>query len=152
MLNTKKLTQFLLKARTQTYVGNAGKVEPLLQGSNQLEFTEGEWFYRDIYNQGNSKFIGLETVYYRDKPVWSMSYYGNFEHISEEEVDKILRKALLEKSDKVRLWNTVQHEMGEYVYMNDASGSIEEMEGSEIVERNNETVFFFYYAGGTISR
>ena len=92
----------------------------------------------------------LETIYFEGKPVWSESYYGNFEKMTEEEVDKILRRALIDKASEVRIWNTVRYEMGDYLYFNEGSGNIDELEGSERIEKNGETVYFFYYAGGFV--
>jgi len=149
-MDKNKLTQFLLKARTKTYAGHSGRVKPLLVGSKQLEYKEDNWLYRDIFNIGNNKFAGLETIYFKNKPIWSMSYYGNFEKMTEDEADKILRKALTDKWDKVRIWNNVEYKIEDFVYINEGSGNIDEFEGSEIIEKNSETVFFFYYAGGFI--
>jgi len=150
---TKKVvTQFLIKARTKTYAGSGGEVEPLLVGSKQLEYKEKDLLYRDIYNQGNGKFVGLETVYYNAKPIWSMSYYGNFEKMTEDEADNILRKALLDKKDKVRLWNNVTYDIDEFTYSNQGSGNISELDGSESITKSKQTVYFFYYAGGFIGK
>ena len=149
-MDKNKLTQFLLKARTKTYAGHNGRVEPLIAGSKQMEYKEGVWLYRDIFNIGNSKFAGLETVYFKNKPIWSMSYYGNFEKMTEEESDRILRKVLIDKWNEVRLWNNVKYEIGDFLYINEGSGNIDEVEGSEKIEKNGKTVFFFYYAGGYI--
>ena len=73
-----------------------------------------------------------------------------FEKMTEDEADKILRKALTDKWDKVRIWNNVEYKIKDFVYINEGSGNIDEFEGSEIIEKNSETVFFFYYAGGFI--
>ena len=40
--------------------------------------------------------------------------------------------------------------MGDYTYINEGSGNIDELDGSEKIEKNGETVFFFYYAGAFI--
>jgi len=150
MINKDSLTSFLLNARKNTYAGNAGEIIPLLEGSRQFEFKEKEFLYRDIFNIGNNKYAGLETIYHKSKPVWSMSYYGNFENLTEKEVDTILRKALSEKWDRVRLWNNVKYKIDEYEYSNNGSGNIDELDGSEKLEKNGETVYYFYYAGGLI--
>ena len=151
MIDKTKLTEFVLRARTKTYAGNAGKVEPLLAGSKQLEYSEDDLMYRDIYNQGNGKFVGIETVYLKDAPLWSMSYYGNFEKMTESEADSTLRKALIEKWDKVRLWNNVTYKMEDFVYTNKGKGSIEEFEGSEEIKKGKTTKYFFYYAGALLN-
>lgn len=151
MIDKKKLTDFILTARTKTYAGNVGEVKPLLAGSKQFEFSDSDWLYRDVYNQGNGKFVGLETVYYQNKPIWSMSYYGNFEKMSEEGADAVLRKALIDNWDKVRLGNNVTYEMDDgFVYENAGSGNIDEVEGSEEITQNGKVMYYFYYAGALI--
>ena len=150
-MDKNKLTQFLLEARTKTYAGHSGRVRPpILEGSKQMEYKEENWLYRDLFNIGNNKFAGLETIYFNNKPVWSMSYYGNYEKMTEEEADKTLRKALIDKWEDVRIWKNVEYKMGDYTYINEGSGNIDELDGSEKIEKNGETVFFFYYAGAFI--
>lgn len=150
MIDSNKLIDFLLRSRTKTYVGNGGKVEPLLVGSRQLEYSENGWLYRDIYNIGNGKFVGLETVYSENIPIYSMSYYGNFEKMSETEVDKILRRALNDKWKEARLWNHLRYKIDGYTYLNKGSGGIEEFVGTEKIQKNRIELYFFYYAGGLV--
>jgi len=151
-MNNDELQKFLTAARTKTYAGDQGKVQPLLSGSDQLEYQENDWFYRDIYYTGNGIFMGLEVVYYKNKPAWSMCYYGNFKKVAEEEIDKVLRKALLENYQTTRLWNYVEWKTENYKYVcvPDYQGSIEEMTGSEKIFKDNEQIYYFYYAGGLI--
>lgn len=150
MLDKKSFLKFLLKARTKTYAGEKGSTKPLLPWSRQFEYSEKDFHYRDIFNIGNGKFAGLETVYMKGKPIWSLSYYGNFEKMTEEEVDKTLRKALIDKWDKVRLWNKVTYKIGEYTYINEGSGNVDQFDGGESIEKDGETIYFFYYASGII--
>lgn len=151
MIDKGSLTEFILMARTKTYAGDIGKVPSLVPGSTQYEYQEGDLLYRDIYNVGLAKFAGLETVYYGGSPIWTMSYYGNFAKMAEADMDRILRKALIENWSKTRLWSSFTYSMGEYVYAIDASGTIDEMEGEETIERNGSCVYFFYYSGGLIA-
>ena len=150
--NKHALRSFLVKARTKTYAGGQGKVKPVLVGSDQLEYRENKWFYRDIYYTGNGIFMGLEVVHFETKPVWSMCYYGNFKKMREEEVDRILRKALLENGQKTRLWFPVEWEFENYRYVcrPDFQGSIEEMAGTEKIFKDGREVYFLYYAGGSL--
>jgi len=152
MLDKEELLQFLLKARVETYAGDKGKVKPILNGSVQLEHIEGEWLYRDIYYIGNGIFMGLEVVHFQDKPIWSMCYYGNFKKMTEEETDKILRGALIDKWQKARLWNKVEWEKDEFKYIcePDFEGSINEIAGMEKIFKSGEQVYTFFYAGGLI--
>jgi len=72
-----ELAAFLHAAKFATYAtqGDQASVTPLLPGSKQLEFRNGDFFYRDIY-AGLFYFVGQEIAYFRDTPVWSMSYAG----------------------------------------------------------------------------
>jgi len=152
MIDAKELQKFLIEARINTYAGGKGKVGATLAGSDQLEYKTGNWLYRDVYYTGRGIFMGLETVYFGDKPAWSMSYYGNFKKMSEKEIDRILRKALIKNSQRTRLWNHIEWESENYKYIcaPDFRGSMDELAGSEKVFKGNEEVYSFYYAGGLI--
>ena len=149
-----KLLKFLLEARTKTYAGCGGKVEPILASSKQLEYQEGEWLYRDIYYNGSGIFMGLETVYFEGKAVWAMSYFGDYQGMTEEEVDKILRGALLANWDTTRIWKSVEWEKDGYKYSccPDFDGSIEKMVGSEKILKNEKQIYNFFYAGGLVGK
>lgn len=151
-MNKKKLIYFLVEARVNTYAGGGGKVKPQLPGSTQLEYKEGDWLYRDIYNLGNKIFVGLETVYLSNKPVWSMSYYGDFKKMTEQEVDAILKGALIEKKETTRLWSRVEWKKGEYRYVcvPDGHESIDKISGFEEIYKGKNRVYYLYYAGGFI--
>lgn len=149
-MNKKKLQDFILIARTKTYATAEGKTKALLDGSVQYEYKDGDWFYRDIYFIGNGVFPGLETVYYKNKPVWSMSYYGNFNKMTEEQADTMLRKALMDNWKTTRLGSRVEKDYGEFRYLCDGNGSIDELSGTEEIYVDKKVVYFFYYAGGFI--
>lgn len=151
-MNKKKLTTFLVEARTETYAGGGGKVKPAFNGSTQLEYKEDGWLYRDVYYVGNGLFMGFETIYFKNKPAWSMSYYGNFQKMTEKEIDRILKKALIEKKDTARLWYKVEWQKDGFRYLcvPDGLGNIDEMAGIEEIYKGKEKVYFLYYAGGFI--
>ena len=152
MSNKEDLLQFLLKARTKTYAGNDGKVQPVFNDSTQLEYRKGDWLYRDIYYTGKGIFMGLEVVHYQDKAVWSMSYYGNFKKMAEEEMDKILREALMKNWQTTRIWKKVEWEKDDYKYIcePDFEGSIDELAGVEKISKQGKEIYRFFYAGGLI--
>lgn len=145
-----ELEKFLLQARTNTYAAATGKSEALLPGSVQYEHTEGDFSYRDVYYIGNGIFPGLETVFYKSKPVWSMSYFGDFSKMTEEQADNMLRRALMDLWGTTRIYKRVEKEYDGFKYICDGSGSIDELEGSEEIYAGKEKVYFFYYAGGLI--
>ena len=59
---------------------------PLLPGSKQLEYRDGDYLYRDIYC-GMAYFVGQEVVFHRQQAVWSMSYAGGVMPPSQERSD-----------------------------------------------------------------
>ena len=151
-MNKTKLLNFLIDARTKTYASGGNSVAPVFPGGHQYEFIDDDWLYRDFYNLGNGIFMGLETIYFKNEPVWSNCYYGNFKKMTEKEVDKILRQALVENKDKTRLWHNVKWEKDGFVYScnSDSGGSTEECSGTEEIFKDKEKIYFLYYAGGFI--
>jgi hypothetical protein len=151
-MDKKNLLAFLIEARTHTYAGAGGKVTPAFPGSTQLEYKKDGWLYRDVYNLGNKIFMGLETIYFENKPAWSMCYYGNFKQITEKEADEILRNALIENKNKTRLWYTVMWKKNEYTYTctPDDNGNIDELSGTEEIYNGKQKIYFLFYAGGFI--
>jgi len=152
MIDKEKLVGFLLRARTKTYAGGGGKVQAVLVGLKQLEYQEGGWLYRDVYYNGPGIFTGLEAVYYKEKAIWSMSYFGDYQGMTEEEVDKILRSALIANWEATRTWKKVEWEKDGYKYTctPDFDGSIEKMAGFEKILKNEKQIYHFSYAGGLI--
>jgi hypothetical protein len=149
-MNKGALEAFILKARTKTYASAEGKSESILPKAVQYDYANGDFSYRDIYYIGNGIFPGIETVYFKDNPVWSMSYYGNFSKMTEEQADGMLRKALNDNWEKTRIYNYVEKDYGDFKYICDGQGNINELSGTEEIYVGNEKVYFFYYAGGFI--
>ena len=63
-MDTKKLSDFLVKAKINTYA--SGK---------EFDFEEKEFRYRDRYF-GFNPFIGEEVVWQKKEIIWGMNYYG----------------------------------------------------------------------------
>lgn len=79
-----------------------------------------------------------------------MSYFGDFSKMTEEQVDKMLRKALMELRETTRIYNHVQKDYGNFKYICDGSGNIDEVSGTEEICVGKSKAYFFYYAGGFI--
>lgn len=154
MIYKEKLLRFLLKARTKTYAGNKGKVGPILTGSKQFEYQEKNWFYRDIYYNGPGIFMGIETVYRKNKAIWVMSYYGDWQGMTEDEIDKILRGALLANWQATRIWKRVAWEKDGYKYICEPNlnSSIEKMTGAEKIFKAKKQIYQFFYGGGSLDK
>jgi hypothetical protein len=146
-----KLETFLFNARAKTYAGSAGKVMALLPGTTQLEFTEDEWLYRDVYYNGKDGFIGMEAIFYQNEAVWSMSYYGHYYGITEEEIDKYLKPSLLanvETRGRKKIYE--QYDGHRYICEPDFDRGIDEIAGLETIERAGKMIYHLFYAGSLL--
>lgn len=149
-MDTKIIEKFLLTARTKTYAGATGKSDSLLPGAVQYDYKEGELEYRDTYYVGNGIFAGLECVFVNGKPVWTMSYYGDFSQMSEDQADGMLRTALQDLWESTRLYAPVEKNYPTFNYSCEGSGTFDKVSGTELITVGGKTIYNFYYAGGLI--
>jgi len=72
--------------------------------------------------------------------------------MSEEEMDKILRKALIENWQNVRIWKKVEWKKDDYKYIcqPDFEGSIDELAGAEKILKGDKEIYTLFYAGGIL--
>lgn len=151
----KGLLDFLIKAKIATYAskGNNASVKPLMEGSRQLEFQDGDFFYRDIYF-GMSYFIGQETVYHFGNPIWSMSYAGGVEKQYEiefvQEVYAFLRKSMRMITSESPFRGPKEFIMEDFFYSDAHSGNLSQFVGEETITFRNKEVYRLNYSGGYI--
>ncbi len=144
------LKEFIIEARESTWAVGEGKVgNPRLMGSSQFEYQKANFFYRDIYFDGNKNFAGQEVVYQNQRPVWSMIYFGTS---SSKEVTDFLKKSLLKLSQKCRLGQECNFKEEKFKYQDRGGGTIEEFSGQENILKNGEQVYTLNYRGGLISK
>jgi len=149
-LNLESLREFIAEARRNTYASsNSGVDNPRLLESVQMEFQKRDFFYRDIYFNGDKKFIGQEIVYQNSKPVWGMGYIGDTISRLEE---KFLKEALLELSEKCRFGGVFEHIKREYKYQDKGQGSLEDFSGEEKIFVENKQIYKLSYNGGLLSK
>ena len=149
------LAGFLLRAKRATYAaqGDDATVTPLLPGSRQLEYREGDLFYRDIY-VGLAAFAGLETVYRASVVQWSMAYAGGVlvgaSDTQTRQVYAFLRDALKRGTAEAPFRGPARHETFGYEYVNEWRGGIAEFSGAELIRRDGAVVYQLTYAGGRV--
>ena len=136
-----EIINFLLRARTKTYAGGGGGVTPALAGSKQLEHVEGDYLYRDIYYVGERAFLGIETIYHQGKPVWNMVYRGDWDpnDITDEEIRENLPAALIANANTARINQRVEWENGNYRYLCEGEGELDNFHGLEILFKNGHS-------------
>ena len=151
MFNISDIESFLVKARLKTYTTGGGKVDSLLIGSNQHQLADNEWLYRDIYFTGKNDFCGIETIYNNVTPVFCMSYYGNWGDMTEEQIDIILRGALV-ANPETRMNKKVEWQKDGYIYICKPrfTDDISRIQGIETITKDGKQIFEFSYVGGVL--
>jgi hypothetical protein len=150
-----ELAHFLVKAKTVTYA--SGKqdytVDSALAGSHQLEFFDQDLQYRDIYF-GGMHFIGMETVFRLELPIWGMSYYGGVLAYSDDEqiagMPPFLKAALCKVPLKAPYRGPETFRMGDYTYENEINGDILSFFGTEAIRFQDHAIYNLRYHGGLV--
>ena len=150
-----KLARFLVKAKIVTYAAGNDEyaVTPILGGSHQLEYLDGNLLYRDIY-YGGLHFIGMETVFQDQQPFWGMSYYGGVLPDSDDlhiaGMSPVLKAALREVPRNAPYRGPKSFRMGDYIYKNKTHGDIMSFHGTEIIRIQEQTIYQLRYSGGVV--
>ena len=144
------LKKFVSESRYSGYAGEGVPVDnPRLKGSAQLEFRKGDWFYQDIYFDGEKNFIGQETIYYNLKPVWGMGYFGNQ---LPEKATEFLKQTLSDLKEKCRFGEKCEREKNEFLYEDAGEGTLEKFQGEEKIFAEGKNIYKLSYQGGLISK
>ncbi|OGH39300.1 MAG: hypothetical protein A3B44_02355 [Candidatus Levybacteria bacterium RIFCSPLOWO2_01_FULL_38_21] len=162
----KTLRGLVARARTKTYAGNGKPVgHPAIEGTTQLEYKEGNYFYRDIYVTGENNFAGQEILYEDDKPIWSMVYFGSlnlsglnqypyYRRSSKREIYDFLKESLKDNATHVRFGEgitTINNE--EFFYEDEPNKEFEGgvgFSGKEIIRFKGTVVYVMRYQGGPL--
>jgi hypothetical protein len=146
------LHDFIVQAKAATYVGDGEQAAPCRKGSHDLAFAEGAFSYLDSYF-GGEDFIGQEVVYYEDRPVWAMNYYGKIlmpRKISGAETGAIIKESLSKMYQQGRFLGGFQHTVDEFEYYDTSIGGFSAFSGREWITHNGEIVYELLYHGGLI--
>jgi hypothetical protein len=147
-----QLNAFIVRAKQSTYVGSGQKLLPYRLGSHDLQFIEGDWAYHDSY-LGERDFIGQEAVYYCQKVVWAMNYFGrilNPVRITPAEAGVMIKASLSRMYAEGRFLGGFQHSAGELTYVDTNEGDFLFFTGREWISRKGETVYELVYHGGLV--
>jgi hypothetical protein len=153
IVDREQFVAFLLNAKRHTYAaqGDEATVTPLLNGSKQLEYSEGHWFYRDIYF-GMAYFVGQETIYSACMPLWAMSYAGGLtSNAAPEDLHRMyscLRAALRHVQPERPFRGPLRYVEGEMAYHDESEGDISRFAGQEIITESGVLVYDLHYSGG----
>ncbi|MHA1255432.1 MAG: DUF5680 domain-containing protein [Promethearchaeota archaeon] len=152
-----QFSEFLCNAKRSTYasIEDNGKVKSILQQSHQLEYREGPFFYRDIYF-GGDYFVGLETAYYRNDPIWAMSYAGGLNAgvntNQAPDIYEFLQEALMRITVLKPYRGPESYQAGKYKYSNRLIGIISRFSGVETITLEDIPMYQLHYSGGKLKR
>ena len=147
--------KFLCNAKIATYASEEGtsSVKPLLPRSHQLEFRRGALLYRDIY-YGGEFFVGTETVFHLDDPLWAMCYAGGvneeFNIKNAPTIYDFLRSALREVPISAPFRGPERFYDQEYQYSNRFLGNVWRFSGVETIKYKDTPIYQLHYSGGRI--
>lgn len=146
------LSRFLVTAKKAGYAsGDQSKVKKLSDGSEGVGYSEGVYSYRDRWYGGTS-FSGQEVVTRAGKPVWSMNFYGSNAAGAAVPADfpKFHKAALRRVTEAAPFRGPAIYREGDFVYVNDVSGTVEEFQGVERVYHRDQEIYRLVYHGGRL--
>jgi len=147
-----KLNNFIVSAKSVTYIGNGQPLPACRPGSHDLKFTDGDWSYLDSYFGGRD-FIGEEVVYFQGKPVWAMNYYGHIlspDLITPVQAGQVIKASLSKMYLEGRFLGGFEFQHAGYIYTDTSEGEMTSFRGREYISKNGETVYELVYHGGLI--
>lgn len=154
MFDLNNLSKFLVKAKKSTYA-SGDRAQKLIEkdGSTTLVFEDGDFRYHDNYF-GGEPYGGREVVFFENKPVYIMVYYGWVnDSISDfSGVYKILQEALSLISEENPYRGPKEYISGDYVYINNFVGKVDNFQGEEIIKLSGEEVYRAKYMGGLVDQ
>lgn len=155
-MDQQELLKFINEANQAGYAsGDLG--EKQTDGSTTFSYENGEWRFHDNYF-GGEPYGGREVVFYQEKAVWMMVYYGRISDKTAETgpMYAFLQDALkLAPKDKpFRGPENFEQEIDgkKFEYKNEWQGDIAYFSGEEKVFVNGNEVYDAKYAGGLVDQ
>ncbi|MBI9052007.1 MAG: hypothetical protein JEZ00_21510 [Anaerolineaceae bacterium] len=147
-----QLHQFIVQAKTATYVGNGSHTASHRPKSHDLAYENSDFSYLDSYF-GGSDFIGEEVVYYKGEPIWAENYYGRIIEpnlLTASEAGQMIKVSLSKMYAEGRFLGGFQFEQEGLVYMDTSKGDISTFNGLEWIEKDGTRLYELVYHGGLI--
>lgn len=147
-----ELNTFIVRAKSATYVGDGEHTTPSRLGSHDLRFTDGKWTYHDSYF-GGTDFIGEEVVYFDEKPVWAMNYYGRIlrdDFLTAAQAGQMIKTSLSRMYKEGRFLGGFEHIENDLTYMDASDGTVDSFHGREFIRRGEDIAYELVYHGGLI--
>ena len=155
-INLEELARFIVNAKKNTYaVADKMKIDSERPGFDELEYQEGDFYYRDSY-VGFFQAPGMEVVRLNGEPIWSLAYSGGMmkEYHGDvgfaKEVFGFLKRMLGKVTEDIPYRGPREFEEGDWKYINSIEGNLERFLGHEKIFYKGNEVFSQDYIGGII--
>jgi hypothetical protein len=149
------LQKFIWNASRSTYASDDKDIRVKQKDlSTTIEYQDGDFSYHDNYF-GGEPYGGREVVFYKNKPVWMMVYYGWIEdnsNINVNDVYNILTEALRKSSLDMPYRGPSEFVIDDMKYINKVNGDILRFSGEEKIFYKNQIVYQAKYMGGLIDQ
>ncbi len=142
------LKQFLVYAKLNSYANDSVKYNSTQLNTKQIAITNGNFLFIDEY-VGENPFSGVETVFYKGKPIWQMHYYGS----TIENPDKVysfLKKALRNIDEDFPLRGKDSFNNGTFSYHIKINGSMEQFKALETIAKEGKEIYKCKIMGGIV--
>ncbi len=145
-----ELIKFIVKAKKNTYAIGENSIGSSRKCSKDILFSEGRYKYLDSYFGSNS-FSGQEIVYYDDKPLWCMNYYGKvYSDNDTTNIYAFLKEALKLVNEVMPYRGPEYLENREMKYYCKVKDDFTGFKGEEKIICKNKTVYKLEFHGGYI--
>ncbi len=157
-MNRLKLLKFIHEAHKNTYaaqrrIKSKYKSKPISEGHKDYDFKIKDLRYHDSY-AGWKWAPGKEIIFYKNKPIWCMSYQGqiqkNLPKLFIKKIHSFLKKALRNSPEDLPLRGPKKHIEGDFEYSFKIEGNYEYFVGKEIIKYKGKEVFFQNIMGSLI--
>lgn len=146
------LERFIVEAKRATYVGGGASTASSRLGSHDLAYQTGPWTYLDSYF-GGTDFLGQETVWHHQVPVWAMNYYGKIlrdDLIDAQGAGRVIKQALSALYAENRFLGGFVYSSDGYNYVDEVSGPVQSFLGREVILKEEIVAYELHYHGGLI--
>lgn len=152
-MDLRALKKFLITANKTGYAG--GEEKKWIKekdGSTTIPYRKGDWKMHDNFF-GGEPYGGRLVVFFKNKPVWIMVYYGwVVEGVEADSVYTVLRGALSKMPDDVPFRGPKEFKEDNFMYRNYWKGDVERYSGEEKIFKSKKLVYKANYLGGLVDR
>lgn len=147
-----ELARFIVEANTKGWAANSSEVDSIFSGMKSIYYKRDDWELRDNYF-GYFRAPGATVVSFKQRPVWTMSYFGLGQVLGQESIVKptftFLRSALMRVSQEMPFRGPLEYSDGDWTYkFRLLRGDITDFLGEEEILKDGTLAFSQTIGGG----